>query len=94
VGDVSTVCCHLQAHHKAEYQKWCKDKNFLSMLADDIKERKDKEKNNNTQLAQGLLDAHVVPIVWLKVTLYMPKNLKHTISQWMIVTDQVMISLY
>jgi hypothetical protein len=92
-GDVSTVRRHLQAHHKAEYRTWCKNNNFQSMLPDDIKERKEREKNNVARLKQGSLDAHVAPIVQPKVTLYTPKNLKRAISRWMIVTDQVIISL-
>jgi hypothetical protein len=64
------------------------------MLPDDIKECKEKEKDNTARLEQGSLDGHVVPIVQPKVTLYTPKNLKRAISRWMIVTDQVLISLY
>ncbi|KAI6111604.1 hypothetical protein EV401DRAFT_1868367 [Pisolithus croceorrhizus] len=82
INEVSTLCCHMQAVHKAEYLKWAASKNFLLMLLEDTKQCQ-VEAASSTQCS---LDDHFVPRD--QVLHYSESTFWDVSIQWLIKTDQ------
>ena len=73
---------------QAEYMKWAKTNNFISMLPKDRKSQKDKsERSHQTQL-----HAHLQPVTPKeRVIPYTDDWFRKAAIQWLVTTDQVTI---
>jgi len=73
--------------YQGRYRKWCKANNFLSMLPEDSKARRDAAAE---KLKQSQVDDHftVIPEEE-KPTPYTDELFKEVAIQWLIETDQV-----
>jgi hypothetical protein len=90
VSDTSTLRRHLQLEHKADYHDWCKKKDFVSKLPDDVKQRAEATKEESAP--QGRLDGHLRPIdVKERVLPYTDKLFREAAYEWLIATDQVSV---
>ncbi|KAF8216999.1 hypothetical protein K438DRAFT_1704130 [Mycena galopus ATCC 62051] len=79
----------MASFHEVEYKKFCDEKNFLSMLPDDIAARKEAEANAAAKLAQTSLNGHLVAKSQLpQAGTYSDERFERSAVRWLIETDQ------
>ncbi|KAG1848409.1 hypothetical protein C8R48DRAFT_614931, partial [Suillus tomentosus] len=87
VSDTSTCRRHVAYRHLDAYRKWCKANKFESMLALDVKERKNAAAVMSAQ--QGSLDPHLHEVQPGKHVLpYSDKLFREAAIEWLASTNQ------
>ena len=104
VAEISTLCPHLQSSHRVgnshnaythgithqqKYLKWAEVNHFESMLPNDHKMQKD---TTQSVQQQTQLDAHLQPMKDEKGPPYGNEYFHAAAVQWLVNTDQVILS--
>ncbi|KAJ7593826.1 hypothetical protein C8J56DRAFT_776467, partial [Mycena floridula] len=91
-----TLRRHMARFHRAEYRRWCKRNNFLSMLSEDSKARKTAADPNATPppppQEQSHVDTHF-PVLTEKPVTYSDTLMEEAALEWLIETDQPICAL-
>ncbi|OJA16868.1 hypothetical protein AZE42_13376, partial [Rhizopogon vesiculosus] len=87
VSDASMCHRHIAFLHIDAYRKWCKDNNFTSMLASDVKEQKTAPVIASAQ--QTTIDGHLTELPETPVVIpYSVTTFREATIEWLISTGQ------
>jgi len=72
------------------YHKWCKAKNFDSMLPQDVKDRKTAAALTKANAEQMTIDGHLQPIICNNMVIpYSDSLFREATIEWLVSTNQV-----
>ncbi|KAG6895056.1 hypothetical protein C0992_003343 [Termitomyces sp. T32_za158] len=89
VNEVTTLRCHLEAHHSGKYRKWAEENKFESKLPGDIKKQKADAEHVMQTLDHNLKEKKIKE----RVIKYSHKEFRRAAIEWLVATDQAISAL-